>query len=332
MTPATPAQLLDWATTPGTAPAFSPFGPDPCLLFEAGTARLADAELARIANWLRQLPCPSLGIAAEADHPLAQACDVVVASVAEAAPLIGNIRRNPVAAGVLVQTLRLTEKLPVPEALDVESLAYATLQGGSEFKRWLADHKAESPAVPTDSGPALLMEREGDALSLELNRASNRNAINVEMRDALVEALQLVLADDSIRAVRLSGRGKCFSVGGDLTEFGTLPDPASAHAIRGLTMPGRFLAQCGERVECHVHGACIGSGVELPAFCRRVTAAKDAFFHLPELQFGLLPGGGGCVSIPRRIGRQRTAGWVLSGRRINARTALAWGLVDEIVG
>jgi enoyl-CoA hydratase len=131
--------------------------------------------------------------------------------------------------------------------------------------------------------------------------------------------------------VKLSGRGKCFSVGGDLTEFGSLPDPASAHLIRALTMPGRFLAQCAARLECHVHGACIGSGVELPAFCQRVTAAKDTFFHMPELQLGLLPGGGGCVSIPRRIGRQRTAWWVLSGRRINAKTALAWGLIDELV-
>ncbi len=332
MTPATPTQLLDWATTPGAAPGFSPFGPDPCLLFEAGTARLADAELARIAHWLRQLPCPSLGIAAETDHPLAQASDVVVASADEAAPLAENIRRNPVAASVLVQTLRLTEQLPVLDALDAESLAYATLQGGAEFRRWLDKNRADSPAVPTDAGPAVLIERTDEVLSLVLNRASNRNAINLEMRDALVEALQLVLADDSIQRVKLSGRGKCFSVGGDLTEFGTLPDPASAHFIRALTMPGRFLAQCAGRAEAHVHGACIGSGVELPAFCRRVTAAKDTFFHLPELQFGLLPGGGGCVGIPRRIGRQRTAGWVLSGRRINARTALAWGLVDEIIG
>jgi enoyl-CoA hydratase/carnithine racemase len=184
--------------------------------------------------------------------------------------------------------------------------------------------------MPTDDGPTVLIERDGDDLSLQLNRASNRNAINVEMRDALNEALQLVIADDSIRSVRLNGRGKCFSVGGDLSEFGTLPDPASAHAIRALTMPGRLLAQCADRIEVHVHGACIGSGVELPAFCKRVTAAKDTFFHMPELQFGLLPGGGGCVSIPRRIGRQRLAWWVLSGKRINAQTALAWGLVDAI--
>lgn len=330
MTPAASSQLLDWANAPGSAMEFSPFGGTPYLLLKTDDTGLSASEQDRIAGWLGQLPCPALGIASAADSPVAKACDVLVSSASEAAPLVENIRRNPIAAGVLVQTLRLTEKLPVIEALDVESLAYATLQGGSEFRRWLETNKAESTAVPTDDGPAVLMDREGDTLSLQLNRASNRNAINVEMRDALDEALQLVIADDSIRTVKFSGRGKCFSVGGDLTEFGTLPDPASAHLIRALTMPGRLLAQCADRAEAHVHGACIGSGVELPAFCKRVTASKDSFFHMPELQFGLLPGGGGCVSIPRRIGRQRTAWWVLSGRRINAQKALEWGLVDAI--
>ena len=325
------SQILDCASSPGSATEFSPFGNSPCLLLDTSSGNLSPSEQERVVPWLRQLPCPTLAIAAGPDNPVARACDVLVGNAAEAAPLVENIRRNPIAASVLVQTLRLTEQLPLMAALDVESLAYATLQGGAEFRRWLESNKAEKPAVPTDAGPAVIMAREGDVLSLELNRASNRNAINVEMRDALVEALQLALADDSIRTVKLSGRGKCFSVGGDLTEFGTLPDPASAHAIRSVTMPGRFLAACAERVECHVHGACIGSGVELPAFGKRVTASKDTFFHMPELQFGLLPGGGGCIGIPRRIGRQRTAGWVLSGRRINAQKALEWGLVDEIV-
>jgi hypothetical protein len=332
MTPATLPQVLDWADNPGAVAEFSPFSGNPCLLLDADGAGLPAAVRERIAQWLRQLPCPSIGVMRSGiTSAISQACDVIVGSQQEAGPLLSGIGQNPIAAGVLVQTLRLAEQLPMMEALDVESLAYATLQGGAEFRRWLQANKADAPAVPTDAGPAVVIEREGDTLSLELNRASNRNAINVEMRDALVEALQLVIADDSVRNVRITGRGKCFSVGGDLTEFGTLPDPASAHAIRSLTMPGRFLAACAERVEFHVHGACIGSGVELPAFGRRVTAAKDTFFHMPELGFGLLPGGGGCVSIPRRIGRQRTAWWVLSGRRINAQKALEWGLIDAVV-
>ena len=93
-----------------------------------------------------------------------------------------------------------------------------------------------------------------------------------------------------------------------------------------------WAADCAERVEFRLHGACIGAGVELPAFAHMVTAAKAAFFQLPEIKFGLIPGAGGCVSITRRIGRQRTAFLGLSARRILASTALRWGLVDALSG
>jgi enoyl-CoA hydratase/carnithine racemase len=68
------------------------------------------------------------------------------------------------------------------------------------------------------------------------------------------------------------------------------------------------------------------------AWARRIVAAPDAWFQLPELAMGLLPGAGGCVSISRRIGRQRTALMLLSSKRIPARVALDWGLIDAIEG
>ena len=256
--------------------------------------------------------------------------DVVVATEADAAALRTRIARAPLAAGVLVGLLRATEKLPVEDALFAESLGYATLQGGPEYRRWLDAHRAPAPFKPTDAGPAVVLSRERAQLTLELNRASSRNAMNVEMRDALVEAFGLVLAVRTIRKVVLRGRGRCVSTGGDLTEVGSVPDPAPGHAIRMQVLPARFLAQCASRVEARVHSACIGAGIELPAFARRVVAAPDAFFQLPELDFGLIPGAGGTVSIPRRIGRQRAAWLMLSGRKIGAKQALAWGLVDAI--
>ena len=71
--------------------------------------------------------------------------------------------------------------------------------------------------------------------------------------------------------------------------------------------------------------------MELPAFSQRVSAKEDAFFQLPELQLGLVPGAGGTASLPRRIGRQKTAWLALTGRRIDAPVAQQWGLVDEIL-
>jgi enoyl-CoA hydratase/carnithine racemase len=69
----------------------------------------------------------------------------------------------------------------------------------------------------------------------------------------------------------------------------------------------------------------------MAAWAKRFTAAPGAWFQLPELAMGVLPGAGGCVSLTRRIGRQRTALLILSGKRITARTALGWGLIDAIV-
>ena len=121
-----------------------------------------------------------------------------------------------------------------------------------------------------------------------------------------------------------------FRSGGDLSEFGNAPDPATGHAVRVIRMPARLLMECAERVEFRLHGACIGAGVELPAFARHVVATTRSFFQLPEITFGLIPGAGGCVGIPQRIGRQRTAYLALSARRISAATALRWGLVDAL--
>ena len=79
-----------------------------------------------------------------------------------------------------------------------------------------------------------------------------------------------------------------------------------------------------------VHGACVGAGVELPAFAGHVIARPDATFRLPELRMGLIPGAGGTVSIPRRIGRDRFLEMALTGDPVDATTALDWGLIDEL--
>jgi hypothetical protein len=312
----------------------SPFADPPCLVLrlDESAPGLDAAEEEGVARWLRRQPCPVVALPGGGKYPILQAaCDVLVADPASAADVLDNVRKSPLAAMTLVQVLRVTEHLDIDRALVVESLAYSTLQGGPEFRRWLAARGRPGVARPRDEGPAVLVERRADQLYIRLNRPGRRNALSVEMRDALCEALALAVADDSIRSVRLSGNGKCFSSGGDLDEFGTAPDSATAHAVRSLRLPAALLVQCADRVEARVHGACVGAGAELPAFARRVHAASDAFFLLPEVGLGLIPGAGGCVSIPRRIGRQRAAYMALSGARIGAAQALEWGLVDAIV-
>jgi enoyl-CoA hydratase len=174
------------------------------------------------------------------------------------------------------------------------------------------------------------MQRSGDRLHLALNRPARRNAFSAAMRDALVEGLLLAEQDASIAEVILSGVGPAFCSGGDLDEFGSRPDPATAHAVRSSRSASALMARCAKRVRAELHGACVGAGIELPAFASRVVAKEGAFFQLPELALGLVPGAGGTVSLPRRIGRERTAWLALSGERIDAATARRWGLIDEI--
>lgn len=288
---------------------------------------------------IRMLPCPVIGLGA-ADYQVqsaatmrfAHALDVVVTDE-QLEPVLASVAAHPLASMALVQLLRVREKLDVYEALLAESLVYSTLQAGPEFREWLASRKQASsmPSKPAD-GPAVASERRGERLELALNRPERRNAYSAEMRDALTELLEVAVADASIREIVLRGNGPSFSAGGDLSEFGTLPDPVTAHAVRSTRSAARLLADCAERVRAEVHGACIGAGVELPAFAARVVARRDAVFQLPELSMGLVPGAGGTASIPRRIGRQRTAYLALSGARIDAATALSWGLVDSVVG
>ena len=167
-------------------------------------------------------------------------------------------------------------------------------------------------------------------LEIYLTRPAKHNAFSRAMRDGLCEALQLAITDPSIESVILKGEGDSFCSGGDLDEFGSFPDPAEAHVIRTTRSPALLLSQLSERVQVEVQGACVGAGAELPAFTRQVVAEEDAFFQLPEVGLGLVPGAGGTVSLPLRIGRQRTAWLGLSGARIDARIALDWGLVDEV--
>jgi enoyl-CoA hydratase len=326
------AELIALATSP-LADACSPFDDPHCLTVRLDASRpVPDVQTTgAIVRWLRGQACPVVAIGDPGTHAaLHEACDVVVADSGAAEIIADNVRRAPLAAMTLVQVLRSTEHLQIEQGLLVESLAYATLQGGPEFRRWLEARGAPTGSRRVDPGPPVIVERDGARVDICLNRPGRRNSMSVEMRDGLYEALQLVAADPSIAAVHISGRGPCFSSGGDLDEFGTAPDPATAHAVRSLRLPAAMLLQCIERAEFRVHGACVGAGAELPAFGRRVVAAPDAYFQLPELRMGLIPGAGGCVSLPRRIGRQRTAWMALSTARVDAQRALDWGLVDAI--
>jgi enoyl-CoA hydratase/carnithine racemase len=239
------------------------------------------------------------------------------------------VRRNPLAATTLAQVLRAGVALDIGGALTVESLAYSTLQSGPEHRRWLETRRARP--VDRRKDPAVRLDRRGDTLWLTLDRPERRNAYSARMRDELVAALEVPAFDASITSVHLAGSGPNFCSGGDLAEFGALSDPATAHIIRTQRSAGWRINQLADRVTVHLHGACVGAGIELAAFAGRVEATADASMALPEVGMGLIPGAGGTASLPRRIGPTRTAWLALTGANLDAATAQRWGLVDDVL-
>jgi enoyl-CoA hydratase len=287
--------------------------------------RSGELSLQSLIDALRGLPCPVIAVGEPASPAVLKGVDVVVDSLRDAAPLIKNIDEHPLAAMTLVQLLRHNEEVTARQGLLAESLAYASLQSSVT-----KNNRADRDASP-ESEKVVLVERQEDALHLTLNRPQQRNAYSAQMRDALYEALLLLKMDTGLHRAVIRGEGSCFCIGGDLNEFGLVPNASIAHAIRSSRNVGRLLLELGSQLEFRLHRACIGAGMELPAFGARVVADSNTFVQLPEIKLGLLPGAGGTVSILRRIGRHRTAYLALSACRINAATALQWGLIDEIV-
>lgn len=282
---------------------------------------------------LRLPPCPVAGLG-DPQHPLAPQLDAVIEVPVSAAGLARQVLAMPQAAAVIVQLLRILPGMPPQDALTAESLAYGLLQGSAEHREWIAA-RGQGAAADRRDGEIDLVRRD-DRLIVTLDHQDSGNAIDRAMRDALGEAFAMAALDPELRRISLRGAGRTFSLGAEMHEFGTTSDPATAHDIRARTLPARALAalaqaDCADKLDVHVQGGCVGAGLEIAAWASRFTAAPDAWFQLPELAMGILPGAGGCVSLTRRIGRQRTALMILSGKRISAKQALGWGLIDAIV-
>ncbi len=212
----TPAQAVDRLRSPRATEEFSPLLGEALLTvdFERADPSLAGGAVAAAREVLARLPCPSIALSRGRTLPaaareLCDAFDVVVSDEDELASVVRVVRRMPLASAALVQLLRHNENLDLYQGLMAESLVYSTLQSGPEFTAWLA---ARKPVAPAESArlPAVRVEREGSRLSLTLNRPERCNAFSCEVRDALVEALELVVCDSSIEEVLLRGAGRRF--------------------------------------------------------------------------------------------------------------------------
>src|SRR3954447_5036642 len=172
--------------------------------------------------------------------------------------------------------------------------------------------------------------REGAVLTVTLNRPDVLNALNAAAHKALVAALKDARAEE-IRAVVLTGAGRGFCVGQDLTEFREGGGDIGAR-LRGNYHPTINAIRSLEKpVIAAVNGAAAGAGLSLACACDLRIASDAATFVPAFVNIGLVPDSGGTFFVARLVGQARAFEWLCSGRRLTAAEAQQWGVVSEVV-
>ena len=176
----------------------------------------------------------------------------------------------------------------------------------------------------------LIYEKEGTVARVSLDRPAVLNAYNVQMRDDFSEALRAVADDPDVRALLITGEGRAFCAGADLTEFGTAPSLVIARQVRWQRDVWGQMIDLNIPAVAAVHGYCIGSGLEIALLCDVRLAAEDTVFAMPEVRLGMIPAAGGTQTLPRHAGASHALDLLLTGRRFTAREALDMGLVTRL--
>jgi 2-(1,2-epoxy-1,2-dihydrophenyl)acetyl-CoA isomerase len=172
--------------------------------------------------------------------------------------------------------------------------------------------------------------RDGAVLTITLNRPDVLNAFNADLHRALSAALTHAQADD-VRAVVITGAGRGFCVGQDLTEFREAPGDIGER-LRGNYHPNILaLRRLEKPVLAAVNGPAAGAGLSFACACDLRLAAASATFVPAFINIGLVPDSGSTYFVRRLLGTARAFEWMTSGRRLSAVEALEWGLVSEVV-
>lgn len=179
---------------------------------------------------------------------------------------------------------------------------------------------------------SLQLAVEDGVATLTLSRPEAMNAIDPETRAELRGAWARIAADDSIRAVILTGSGdKAFCTGSDLKK--TMPPKETfAELTFGRSQSDHILAgmDIAQPIICAINGHAIGGGLELALACDIRIAAENSSFGLSEVRLGSIPGGGGTQRLPRTIGASSAMLLLLTGDRVDAQEALRLGLVSQV--
>ena len=151
------------------------------------------------------------------------------------------------------------------------------------------------------------------------------NALSHAVRDGIVSGMRQAVADPNVKAVVLICEGRTFIAGADITEFGKPPQAPSLLDVEDS------VETSSKPVIAALHGTALGGGLEVALCCHYRVAVPSAKCGLPEVHLGLLPGAGGTQRLPRIVGPEQALEMVTSGKHIDAKTAHAAGMIDELV-
>lgn len=178
--------------------------------------------------------------------------------------------------------------------------------------------------------PEVEVTRDAAVLTITLNRPEVLNAIDASVHEGLAAALKEARSTE-VRAVVLTGAGRGFCVGQDLTEFREAAGDIGER-LRGRYHPNILAIRALEKpVIAAVNGVAAGAGVSLACACDLRIASDQASFVPAFVKIALIPDSGGSFFVPRLIGAARAFEWLCSGRKLTAAEAHAWGLVSEVV-
>ncbi|MBI4318517.1 MAG: enoyl-CoA hydratase/isomerase family protein [Chloroflexi bacterium] len=177
----------------------------------------------------------------------------------------------------------------------------------------------------------VVYEKSGDVAHVVLNRPEALNAYNVQMRDDLYEVFTAVRDDPEVLVMIVSGSGRAFCAGADLSEFGRAPSPIVARDVRWERDLWGVLKDLDKITIAAMHGHALGSGLEMALFCDLRVAAEGTQFGLPEAALGFIPAAGATQSLPRIVKGGTALAMILACQRINAVEAHRIGLVHRVV-
>jgi enoyl-CoA hydratase/carnithine racemase len=170
--------------------------------------------------------------------------------------------------------------------------------------------------------------RDGNVVLLRLNRPEARNALSPELMEELASALEHLDPDPEVRCAVIAGSDKVFAAGADIK---AMAERSFAEALRHPAASfWRRLAAIKTPMIAAVSGYALGGGCELALTCDMIVAAEGATFGQPEINLGIIPGGGGTQRLARVLGKQRAMEYVLTGKRFDAETARELGLVNRV--